>query len=265
MSESAESRAAAPLVVVGESVRVTNAPPGLVVTRSERAREALAEAPAEAPAPSGPRRRASLLDVRFSFSSVAEPVASDPPTALVAADRDQAEFRSVEAFAAPPVKRPLPRPSGATFETETMAELYLRQGLQDRALEIFRRLAERAPDDPRWAARIAELEGPEPEPAANAMLADVSFDGFTLPTPRGAAGATGQGTGDAGADDARTARACFGALARRGLSPTASAGRPGPRVSRDDLAAAIAALSTAPLPLGGPNDHAFDEWLRGPA
>ena len=48
MSESAESRAAAPLVVVGESVRVAHAPAGLVVTRSERAREALAAAPAEA-------------------------------------------------------------------------------------------------------------------------------------------------------------------------------------------------------------------------
>lgn len=254
MPEFAESPAAAPQVIVGDTVRVTNAPPGLVVTRAERSVAGAAAAPA------APRRRASLLDVRFSFGAAVDEAAPTPPPALAAADRDQAEFLSVEAFVPPAGERPLPRPSGATFETETMAELYLRQGLPDRALEIYRGLAERAPEEPRWAARIAELEAPDPEPAADAMLAAVSFDGFSLPTPRAPAAVAPRA-----ADDARTAREVFGALARRGCARTGPAGRPDPRISRDDLAAAIAALSTAPLPLGGPNDHAFDDWLRGPA
>jgi hypothetical protein len=55
------------------------------------------------------------------------------------------------------------------FETETMAELYIRQGLAAEGLEIYRRLAAQAADEPtraRWRQRIAELEselGPRPE------------------------------------------------------------------------------------------------------
>jgi hypothetical protein len=47
-----------------------------------------------------------------------------------------------------------------TFDTETMAELCVRQGLTDQAIGIFRRLAEVA-DDPgirrRYEARLSEL------------------------------------------------------------------------------------------------------------
>jgi hypothetical protein len=47
------------------------------------------------------------------------------------------------------------------FETETMAELCVKQGLVTEALAIYRRLVEGAPDDPtraRRAGRLAELE-----------------------------------------------------------------------------------------------------------
>ena len=261
--------AVAPLVSVGETVRVFNAPPGLVVQRSS------------APSPEAPRRRTSLLDVRFNFAApVEEPVVApviasviapvvEPVTVLeaAAADRDHAEFLSVDAFVDPtdaPRAPHAPRPSGGGFVTETMAELYLRQGLVERALEIFRLLAARNPDDARLRARVAELEGPEPEPAADAMLSGVSFEGFALPTPP-MARATEEG---------RTARAVFAALSRRGVGPASPspspmivpmAGGPAPRTSAADLAAAITALSTAPLPLGGAHDDAFDDWLRGSA
>jgi hypothetical protein len=48
------------------------------------------------------------------------------------------------------------------FDTETMAELFVKQGLLDRAIDIFRRLAQQAtePDERgRHQARIAELGG----------------------------------------------------------------------------------------------------------
>ena len=255
----------APLVSVGESVRVSNAPPGLVVPRG-----------ASAPPTPAPRRRTSLLDVRFHFAApvdapVDAPIAApvvDPVVAPVtvldaaAADRDQAEFLSVEAFVEPAEAPRAPRPSGGTFVTETMGELYLRQGLVERALEIFRLLSARDPGDARLRARVAELEGPEPEPAADAMLAGVSFEGFALPTPP-----VGPST-----EDGRTAREVFAALSRRGVASASSpatppagppAGGAAPRTSTADLAAAITALSTAPLPLGGAHDDAFDDWLRG--
>jgi tetratricopeptide (TPR) repeat protein len=48
------------------------------------------------------------------------------------------------------------------FVTETMAELYLQQGLTAPAVAIYRELVARTPEDPRLAARLAELlAGPE--------------------------------------------------------------------------------------------------------
>jgi len=42
--------------------------------------------------------------------------------------------------------------------TTTLAEIYVQQGLFDRALSIYRRVAERTPEDARIATRIVELE-----------------------------------------------------------------------------------------------------------
>lgn len=53
--------------------------------------------------------------------------------------------------------------SGSPFVTETMAELYVAQGMRVEALAIYRQLAERR-DDPRLHTRIAELEEEHPQP-----------------------------------------------------------------------------------------------------
>lgn len=62
--------------------------------------------------------------------------------------------------------------------TTTLAEIYVQQGLIDRALAIYRRLAERSPGDSHATARVGELEreierqraaapvAPEPTPRA---------------------------------------------------------------------------------------------------
>ena len=60
--------------------------------------------------------------------------------------------------------------------TTTLAEIYVQQGLLDRALVIYRRVAERTPGDERIAGRVAELEaemerlrvGGEPLPSVSA-------------------------------------------------------------------------------------------------
>jgi hypothetical protein len=50
------------------------------------------------------------------------------------------------------------RSSEAEIATSTLAEIYVQQGLVDRALVIYRRLAQRSPGDARIATRVTELE-----------------------------------------------------------------------------------------------------------
>lgn len=71
----------------------------------------------------------------------------------------------------PTEKEPAREPEIATG---TLAEIYAQQGLYDRALEIYRRMERRRPDDPEIGRRIAAIErarderdadeGPGPEP-----------------------------------------------------------------------------------------------------
>jgi tetratricopeptide (TPR) repeat protein len=51
------------------------------------------------------------------------------------------------------------------FVTETMAELYVRQGLREEALDIYRQLLAKR-DDPALRARVAELEAEQPVKAS---------------------------------------------------------------------------------------------------
>lgn len=55
----------------------------------------------------------------------------------------------------PTEKEPAREPEIATG---TLAEIYAQQGLYDRALEIYRRMESRRPDDPEIARRIAAIE-----------------------------------------------------------------------------------------------------------
>jgi len=50
-------------------------------------------------------------------------------------------------------------PDEEPMVTRTMAELYARQGLTDRALHVFRQLLEASPDDAHLRARVAQLSG----------------------------------------------------------------------------------------------------------
>jgi len=54
-------------------------------------------------------------------------------------------------------------PEDEPLYTRTMAELFVRQGLHERALDVYRRLLEDRPEDPDLITRIAELEADEAE------------------------------------------------------------------------------------------------------
>jgi tetratricopeptide (TPR) repeat protein len=61
--------------------------------------------------------------------------------------------------------------AASAFVTETMAELYVRQGHLERALDVYRQLVAMKPNDAALAARLRELEQPAP-PTAEATRDD---------------------------------------------------------------------------------------------
>jgi len=56
------------------------------------------------------------------------------------------------------VETPQAREAKAGICTETLARLYLQQGFIDRALAIYRRLAQEQPDNPQFHERLHTLE-----------------------------------------------------------------------------------------------------------
>ncbi len=55
------------------------------------------------------------------------------------------------------VMRPTEDPAEGDLASTTLAEIYVQQGLYERAVAIYQRLATRAPDDVEVAQRIAAL------------------------------------------------------------------------------------------------------------
>ena len=56
----------------------------------------------------------------------------------------------------------------------TLAELYFKQGFAEKAVEVYRQLIEREPENDRLRRRLAELQDnrPAPEPASTATGID---------------------------------------------------------------------------------------------
>lgn len=210
----------------------------------------------ESPSASGPRPRMTKSDM-----------ASIPLLADYGLEDDEAPS------APPEPRRPQPTP---TFVTETMAELYLKQGFRAEAMAVYRQLIEQSPADTALRERLAALEAApeaapesmpefevpaadavEPEPApANAVLADVSFAGVGLRTP-------GEPTPviTPAVPSGPSAREFFGAFARRAAVATATVAAVAAAVPAADAAAPTPAATQAPTsawPLdalfGAPND-----------
>jgi pentatricopeptide repeat protein len=96
---------------------------------------------------------------------------------------------------APPPAPPAPVPEPARAEesasgeltSPTLAELYFKQGFPDKAVEVYRELVEREPDNDRLRRRLAELQ--EDRSAAASAVADAMPAPAAVAAP--AAGASG--------------------------------------------------------------------------
>ena len=198
-----------------------------------------------------PPRRASLLDVRFTFGSEGASPERGAASADPSAD-PSAGPSALGADALPPAEpasRPevVPAAPSPAFVTATMAELYRAQGMPERALDIYRTLLEREPGRTDLAVRVRELEAaasarapaPVGEPSS-AMLAALSFEDVRLPAA--------DPVPDVGAD--LSARAFFRALGERAVGGTIA----------HDLVAAAAAIGDAPLQATVALDDAFADW-----
>jgi len=244
-----------------------------------------------------------------SFSLDAEiPDATEgmlPP--LMAEDPEPSTFESagLEELSVAGEDEAPPAGTPRTFVTETMATLYLQQGFRDRAIDVYKQLIEQDPTDDGLRQRLAELEeserpslgfeptveGTEPTdeaPPANAMLAEMSFDGVALATPSTPATPAPPSAPPAGSAGP-TAREFLRAFAQRALTPmrTPSVGAPpdassnapasapagaldalfGSRVSPEDERAAhrLAAVGATSGPSGGSAmDSLFGEGPSAP-
>ena len=157
---------------------------GLWDTPADRAAEAAVVSPEREPEP----------------EPVPEPVAAR--TSLPTIDLDElpppAQIEPA-GVAAPP-------DASTVFVTETMADLYLNQGLPDQALDVYRQLLAQRPGDALLASKISHLEAavrPTPATPVEAIAATV----HVAPTPVAAVRVVPAASGV-------STRAFFGALAR---------------------------------------------------
>ncbi len=80
------------------------------------------------------------------------------PGMVVGQDQAEELVESAEKRVAPSTEEPEP------VVTQTMAEVYLKQGLIGSALKVYRELLAQRPEDPELLSRIAELESGAPAP-----------------------------------------------------------------------------------------------------
>lgn len=194
---------------------------------------------------------------------------------------------------APETAADAPMPS--VFVTQTMAELYVQQGILARAVAIYRELVSRAPDDARLSARLREVialgerqESSEPERLEDAhaiesafdfsedahriapladvteesLLAGLSFEAISLPMPA----PDGMGL-DLPVGTGPSAREALRQLARQPVASRAL--RRPPVVPPPRPPARPTATETRPTKHVGSPPRAdltgedFDQWLRG--
>jgi hypothetical protein len=142
--------------------------------------------------------------------------------------------------------------------TESMAELYARQGHTVEALKVYRALAERAPHDTRLRERIAELEIRTPQPQRRMTYVALETGGESVesffraladsrPGGHGAVHATGQISDDDGS----------GAPTRPARDPLSLSAIFG----EDPAAAKPAATPVAPATGTGADAFSFDQFF----
>ncbi len=140
----------------------------------------VAAAPSPAAAPAAPPAAAPAepeREVDFEFEVPASTLPFQPRARVLLEDEVAPTPAHVGAavppLAAPPAAQPAPAavPAPAAdaageIVSSTLAELYFNQGFHDKAVEVYRQLVSREPENLRARARLDELEGQERQEAA---------------------------------------------------------------------------------------------------
>ncbi len=112
----------------------------------------------------------SIAEAEESLAETEEPVWEEAEEPFAEVVEPEWEVEEPAPEIAEPVSDSEPRTEDDDeVYTRTMAELYLRQGLPERAIRVYRQLVAESPDDPELQARLQELEGaaetPDPGPS----------------------------------------------------------------------------------------------------
>lgn len=135
-----------------------------LTTESESDAGAAAATGEEEPAPG---RRASLE----SFDPIREMPTPIAPMATARKRTPQASEPPEPSAEPLPAAPPQPSAPQEAFATETMAELYVQQGLRQEAIAVYRQLVAARPDDAGLRARLAELTGATRKPGGSTARA----------------------------------------------------------------------------------------------
>ncbi len=103
----------------------------------------------------------AVIAAEAQLMDLGEPI-GETPVAPSASPEPSLAAPSVPALSASP-------PRQAPFVTETMAELFVKQGFRDQALDVYRQLLAANPGDERLQRRIAELQPPAPAAAGDSV------------------------------------------------------------------------------------------------
>ena len=132
----------------------TELPPEVIAAEAELIDSGLTPAPESADAvPADTFDTASVRD-ELSFLDVGDSAGAEPVTGETPLASEELHAETVAADGTPVEPAPAEH---RLFVTETMAELYLKQGLRPEALSVYEQLSGAAPGDERLAARVASL------------------------------------------------------------------------------------------------------------
>jgi tetratricopeptide (TPR) repeat protein len=119
------------------------------------------------PRPSQAIERSDVTDFGALASEESETASQIPPElppSVIAAEAELIYLVPPDDVPAEQDRESESAPPQTPFVTETMAELFLKQGFRDQAYDVYRQLLAASPHDERLRARVAELQ---PAPAAS--------------------------------------------------------------------------------------------------
>ena len=138
----------------------TELPPEVIAAEAALIAEDVASEPAPSDAASVEPAESERVGREISFIDVAD--ATEPEAVAAEAAPDADEIGPEPAVA----EQAAPAPAGhRPFVTETMAELYLKQGFRQEALSVYEQLSNAAPGDDRLSAKLESLRAELAAPA----------------------------------------------------------------------------------------------------